>query len=140
MKRLYISLVLFSLLLAGCSAGSAKDEAGDDIATYANPLADTLISGILTRDYATFSQDFDEAMLTGMPETGFQDLLKFLDERVGACTTHELTQTGLADSYPYAMYTLQCENSKKGVFIRIVVTPEEPHKITGLWFDGAELR
>ncbi len=140
MKRLLVLLLTLALVLAGCSAGSAKDEAGNDIATYANPLADNLIAGILARDYATFSKDFDEAMLTGMPETGFQDLLKFLDERVGACTTHELTQTGVADSYPYAMYTLQCENSKKGVFIRIVVTTEEPHKVTGLWFDGAELR
>ena len=140
MKRLLISLVLLSLLLTGCSAGSAKDEAGDDIATYANPLADNLIAGILARDYATFSKDFDEAMLTGIPESGFQDLLKLFDERVGACTTHELTQTGMAKSFPYAIYTLQCENSKKGVFIRIVVTAEEPHKITGLWFDGAELR
>ena len=140
MKRLIVLLLTLALVLAGCSAGSAQDEAGNDIATYANPLADTLISGIRTRDYATFSQDFDEAMRTGIPESGFQDLLKLFDERVGACTTHELTQTGVADSYPYAMYTLQCENSKKGVFIRIVVTPEEPHKITGLWFDGAELR
>jgi hypothetical protein len=140
MKRLLISLVILSLLLAGCSAGSAKDEAGNDIATYANPLADNLIAGILTRDYATFSKDFDEAMLTGIPESGFQELLKFLDERVGACTSHELTQTSVANSYPIAIYTLQCENSKKGVFVKVVMTPEEPHKVTGLYFDGAELR
>lgn len=140
MKRLIVLLLTLALVLTGCSAGSAKDEAGDDIATYANPLADNLIAGILARDYATFSKDFDEAMLTGIPESGFQDLLKLFDERVGACTTHELTQAGVAKGFPYAMYTLQCENSKKGVFIRIVVTPEEPHKVTGLWFDGAELR
>jgi len=140
MKRLLISLVLLSLLLTGCSAGSGTDEAGNDIATYANPLADNLIAGILTRDYATFSKDFDATMQTGIPETGFQDLLKFLDERVGACTSHELTQTGVVDNYPVAIYTLQCENSKKGVFVKIAMTPEEPHKVTGLYFDGAELR
>jgi len=140
MKRLYISLVLFSLLLAGCNSGSATDEAGNDIASYANPLANNLIAGILARDYAAFSKDFDEAMLTGIPESGFQDILNLFDERVGDCTTHELTQAGVQKGYPYAIYTLQCENSKKGVFIRIVVTTEEPHKVTGLWFDGAELR
>ena len=140
MKRLLVLLLTLALMLTGCSAGSAKDEAGNDIATYANPLADTLIAGILTRDYATFSKDFDAAMLTGIPESGFQDMLKLFDERVGACTTHEVYQTGVADSYPYAIYTLQCEKSKKGVFIRIVITPEEPHKVTGLWFDASELR
>ena len=100
MKRLLISLVLLSLLLTGCSAGSAKDEAGDDIATYANPLADNLIAGILARDYATFSKDFDEAMLTGIPESGFQDLLKLFDERVGACTTHELNSNRCGKKLP----------------------------------------
>jgi len=140
MKRLIVLLLTLALVLAGCSAGSAQDEAGNDIATYANPLADNLIAGILARDYATFSKDFDEAMLTGIPESGFQDILNLFDERVGDCTTHELTQAGVQKGYPYAIYTLQCENSKKGVFIRIVVTTEEPHKVTGLWFDGAELR
>jgi len=140
MKRLIVLLLTLALVLAGCSAGSAQDEAGNDIATYANPLADNLIAGILARDYATFSKDFDEAMLTGIPESGFQDILNLFDERVGDCTTHELTQAGVQKGYPYAIYTLQCENSKKGVFIRIVVTTEEPHKVTGLWFEGAELR
>lgn len=140
MKRIIIIMLAAAMILSACSAGSPTDAAGNDIATYANPLADTLISGILTRDYTTFSTDFDDAMLKGIPESGFQDILNLLDTRVGACTTHELYQTGVAQEMPYAVYKLQCENSKKGVFIRLVITPDEPHKVTGLWFDGAELR
>ena len=71
MKRLLISLVLLSLLLTGCSAGSAKDEAGNDIATYANPLADNLIAGILARDYATFFQRFRRSHADGHPGKWF---------------------------------------------------------------------
>jgi len=140
MKRLFVLLTLSLLLLTACSPGSATDTAGNDIATYADPLADHVISGIINRDYATFSQDFDSAMQSGIPESSFQEILTLFDTRVGKCSTYDLTQTGMTEEFPYAMYTLQCENSKKGVFIRIVITPDEPHQVTGLWFDAAEMR
>ena len=133
-------LIVLSLLLAGCAGGTKTDKAGNDIATYANPLADNLINGLELGDYAAFSKDFDEAMLKGIPESSFQDILDLFTTKVGTCANYDLTQTGVTGGFPYAIYTLKCEKSARGVQVKMVITAEAPYKVTGLWFDAAEMR
>ncbi len=142
MKRIFLALILLTLLLAGCapSPDSKKDDDGVAIKTYSDPIAENIVNGIKNRDYATFSKDFDESLKTSIPESSFGDILNLFDTKLGACSTYAITNAGITSHLPYAVYLLQCEKSAKGAYIKLVMDKETPHLLGGLWFDAAELR
>jgi uncharacterized protein YggE len=132
---------LVSGLLAACQPQAVTIE-GDDrdaIVAQAEPLADAVLNGLESLDYATFSANFDEAMRQGLGEQAFQDMQAQFAEKLGQYQSREVSTVQSVDDYNAIVYTLKYSNAP-AVTMRLVLTKTEPPQISGLWFDSPELR
>ncbi len=143
---LFFWLMITSTLITACSLLSPQTqtrtlegEERDAVLEYAEPMGENLINGLINRDYATFSKDFDEAMKKGMDEAAFENLLATLTGKLGAYQSHEIQQVLQDEKFSIVIYRLTYEKDNL-VTMRIVFNREEPHLISGLWFDSPELR
>ncbi len=135
-----ISVILFTFSLAGCNPGKAlTGDAKTEVLAYTEPMADTLLAGLIANDYNEFSKDFDEAMLKGIDDNGFADLKSMLDSKIGGYQSREVTGVAEVDENILIVYNAIFEKAPE-VTIRFSVSVAEPHQVTGLWFDSPELR
>jgi len=140
-KKPLLFLLLLALVVSACSAGARtlEGEERDTVLAYAEPMADTLINGLVNGDYTTFATDFDDAMRKGLDEKAFADLRALLESRLGAYQGREVTSVLETSKYTMVIYRLRYEKDDQ-VTMRLVISRETPHKVTGLWFDSPELR
>lgn len=144
MKRNLISIFVMSALLAvllsACASPIATLEptAMSEVTAYADPMADAVIAGMQNLDYASFSKYFDAAMLGAMDEAGMKKLIDQLNSSLGslksrlaADSVEEIVSNGV--KYYAVMYPLSFEKTN-AVHMRLVVTAEEPHQVSGLFF------
>lgn len=137
---------LLSVILAACSLLAPQNQTitlegaeREAMLEYAAPMGENLINGLITRDYPTFSKDFDTTMKKGMDEAAFEKLLTTLTDKLGEYQSHEISQVLQDEKYTIVIYRLKYEKDNL-VTMRIVFNREEPHLISGLWFDSPELR
>ncbi len=84
-------LSVIAVLLSACSLLAPQSQTrtleGDEreaVLEYAAPMGENLITGLINRDYQTFSKDFDATMKKGMDEAAFEKLLTTLTDKLGA--------------------------------------------------------
>lgn len=147
MKKVFILSLTLALILAGCSLIKApltktttlEGDEQQQVLDYATPKADNLISGLVTGDYSVFSADFSQTMKTGMDQAAFDELLQTFSSKLGTYRTHEVNVVLKNDDYTTVAYKMIFEKDD-AVVMRIVFDNQEPHLISGLWFDSPELR
>ncbi|MFN7037463.1 MAG: DUF3887 domain-containing protein [Bellilinea sp.] len=147
LKRIVWLPIIASVLIGGCALLSPAQSKtitleGDEreaVLEYASPMGENLIAGLINRDYPTFSKDFDAAMKKGMDEAAFEQLLSTLTDKLGAYQSHEISQVLQDEKYTIVIYRLTYEKDNL-VTMRVVFNRQEPHLISGLWFDSPELR
>lgn len=146
MKTRLLSIVamlfLSALVLGACSSTSAEEVTGtarDEITAFANPKTENMIAGMTTRDYVVFSQDMTDDMKKGIDEKAFINMIDGFDEKLGTYTSYSVTTVLQQDKYSTVVYELVYEKAP-AVTMRVVFDKDEPHAITGLWFDSPELR
>lgn len=145
MTKLMMLLVL--LLTAGCSVIQAplmeprvlETPERSAVLEYGQPASENILAGLAARDYSQFSRDFSAEMKTGMDEAAFNELLAMLDSKLGAFQSSDLVTVLQDDSFSTVVYRLTFERDNE-VSMRVVFDLEEPHLISGLWFDSPELR
>jgi Protein of unknown function (DUF3887) len=144
MKRMWITILFFSLLAysaTACTANPSKTLTGaeqDAVVTYTDPIADNLLKGMNERDYASFSRDFNDAMLKAIPESGFPALADSVLGKVGNYVSRQVSSVVETGSAETVIYTAKFEQ-EDAVTIRLAVEKAEPHKVTGLFFTSPKL-
>jgi hypothetical protein len=145
-SRLLTSTALVLLLagLAGCSTPKTtpvpiEGQERDQILAQAEPLVDNLFQAIQSGDYPAFSKDFDEAMLKGMPESGFSQMMATLNPKIGNYQSRQLAKVEKVGKYVAITYTAKYE-LEEAVTWRFVLTPSNPLKVSGIWYDSPKLR
>jgi hypothetical protein len=145
LKTLAVSVVF--ILAAGCSLVRAplmeprvlEDSQRQTVLDFAAPASENVLAGLIDRDYSQFSRDFSESMKTGMNETSFNDLLVMLDSKLGSYQSSDLVTVLQDDKFSTVVYRLTYEKDNQ-VSMRVVFDKNDPHRISGLWFDSPELR
>lgn len=134
--RILFTILLLAGGLAACSGEvgeKLEGEARDDALAYIDPITENLLEGLTTRDYATFSQDFNDEMKTSIDTTRFEALAKQLDDQIGAYQSHSIdTVTDFGKMITAEYQSVFAKTDK--VKIVVTVTKEEPHQVTGLYF------
>lgn len=140
-KTLRCLLVVFLLLsLTACLPGKAVKGADQEaVLAYAEPLADEVLQGIESNDYALFSQDFNDEMKSGIDEASFQDLRDLLSSKIGSYQSRKVSSVRDVNGTLLVIYTAEYSNSTS-VVINFSVTGSEPHQVSGLYFTSTELR
>ena len=138
---LKLSLMLVLLLVtAGCGgAQPLSEEQQAAVLEFSEPMADNLLLAMNAGDYTLFARDLDEAMLTSIDAAGFDDMRAQINGKIGDYLSREVTSVTMAQGFYIVVYTARYELDEP-VAIRLVFHVDEPHLITGLWFDSAKLR
>ena len=140
MNKYLVFVLAISLagILTGCKTPTPDILSGADrdaVLAFSEPMTDNLIAGMNSGDYAVFSKDFDKPMLFGMPERNFQYLKRDRDARLGKYVSRSVENVIKGkDGYYTVSYNVVYE-ADKDVVMRVVFKQEEPHLISGLWFN-----
>ncbi len=140
-KTLIAVLALSLLLILPACNGAKKitGEAADNVIAYTDPMADNVVQGLETGDYATFSQNFTDDMKKALPQSSFESMAQTFQSKLGAYQSREVSSVEELQGNIAVIYTLTYSQAK-AVTMRLVTTPTEPHQVGGLWFNAPELR
>lgn len=142
MKRTLISISLFLLLVAVTGCSNSKPITGADrdaVLAYSEPETEHLLQAYNENDYASFSKNFDAAMLKGIDEKGFANLESTLMPRLGKYVSRTVDSVSYLRNYIQVEYRAKYELDDP-VTVRVVFNQDAAHTIAGLWFDSAKLR
>jgi len=140
MKKTLIFLLAASLacLLAACKSinGTTLTAVDKDaVLVFSEAKTDNLIKGLNDGDYAVFSRDFDEVMLKSMPQGAFEYLKQDRDAKLGRYISRQVEDVVQGyDGFYTVIYDAVFEKDRD-VIMRVVFQGEDPHQISGLWFN-----
>ena len=140
MKNYFVVLLVVSLagLLAACNnlgATALSGEEKDEVLAFSESKTDNLMAGLRSGDYSIFSKDFDQPMRNGMPEGAFIYLKQDRDAKLGTYISRTVQDVAKGnDGYYTVIYNAVFERDED-VIMRVVFRQEEPHEISGLWFN-----
>jgi hypothetical protein len=131
-------VLLLAITLAGCKTPTPDRLSGADrdaVLAFSEPMTDNLIDGMTSGDYAVFSKDLDKPMLFGMPERNFQYFRRDRYARLGKYVSRTVEDVIKGrDGYYTVSYNVVYEADEE-IVMRVVFQQEEPHLISGLWFN-----
>ncbi len=138
--RKTLTLLLAAVLagaLAACAGSSETTLSGADqeaVLAFSEAKTDNLMAGMNANDYAAFSKDFDQAMLTAMSQSAFEKFKTDYDSRLGAYVSRKVNRVTQSGKFVAVVYDTVFEKND-AVSMRVVFRAEEPHEISGLWFN-----
>jgi Protein of unknown function (DUF4019) len=141
MKKIIVLLlaILFASLLTACGGANETELTGeqkDAVLAYSEAKTDTMMAGMKAGDYAAFSQDFDQAMRNAMSESAFGKFKQDYDGKLGGYISRQVNQVTLSQSGDFVAVIYDTVFEKdKAVTMRVVFRAEDPHEISGLWFN-----
>jgi hypothetical protein len=140
MKLKNTHVLLLAVLLIGLLAGCGPQSStltGDDreaVLDFSETKTDNLLAGMNAGDYATFSQDFDEAMRKAMDEAAFLKMKTDREAKFGQYLSREVSNVVQTGDFYAVNYIAKFENDD-AVGVRVVFRIAEPHQVSGLWFN-----
>ena len=134
-----ICFIALAFLTAGCSTAKKVDaDEKEKISDVVSPRIDSMMQGFSDNNYQKFSEFFDAKMLTGMPESGFNDLQKMITEKIGNYQSYEIADILKTNNYITVICNAAFDNEDK-VTIRLIFDPDAEYAISGIWIDSPEL-
>ena len=131
---LSITLVT-TVLLSGCQPPQPASLSNDQVVS----VVDNILTGINTRDYPAFSQDFSPNLAAAIPETQFTGLALMLRKANGNYISCADAQPELSNSQGYAVYRINCKFEVESVIVTVTFKTGAA-QVEGLYFDSANLR
>ena len=138
LTRLFLFVILAGMLIvsSGCgmTANTLEGAELDAVLAFSEPMTDNLLEGLKHGDYAVFSRDFDDVMLKAIDEKSFADLKDDRESTLGTYISREVFQVTDDGTY-YVVFFLAQFEKQADVTMRVVFHVDEPHLISGLWFN-----
>ncbi len=138
MKWVYrVWLVVFMIgILAACGskAQAVSDSTKETVLAFSEAKSDNLLAGMNAGDYVMFSKDFDQGMLNAMNQLEFEKLKKDRDAKLGLYVSRTVNSVLQQGNFYVVVYDAQFEKDD-AVTIRVVFRFDEPHEVSGLWFN-----
>ena len=139
MKKIMVLLLAVCLagLLAGCGSIYGEEISGKDqeaVLAFTEPKTDNLMTAMNANDYASFSKDFDQYMKNTMNQNFFDVFKQDRDLKLGKYVSRKVTKIILSGDYYTVLYEAVFEKDKDVAF-RVVFHADDPHQISGLWFN-----
>jgi hypothetical protein len=132
--------LLAAFSLGGCS--KTRSLTGNDqaaVLAYSEPTADNLFKGFNAGDYATFSRDFNNQMLQGIPAATFtNNLVPTITGKLGKYISRQVDSVTEIGNDMLVIYTAKFEQDD-AVNIRLALEKAGPHHVSGFWFNSSKL-
>ena len=129
-KLLIISCTLYAL----CSACQTQPtiQLPNNIQELSESMAENVLSSMQNQDYDAFIQDFDENMKNAMHQKAFEQMHASFKDKLGAYQDFSFQKVEIEQGFIVAYFIAQF--AKGDVTLRLVLEPQEPYKISGMWF------
>ena len=132
---LALAVFLASILAAcGPKQTTLSDEKRDAVLAFSEAKTDNLLAGMNANDYAAFSKDFDQDMMTAMSQSEFDKLKKDRDAKLGLYVSRKVDKVVQIGDFYAVIYEAAFEKDE-AVFVRVVFRAADPHEVSGLWFN-----
>ncbi|NPE29802.1 DUF3887 domain-containing protein [Methanococcoides sp. SA1] len=134
---------LVAIICSGCTSielegASVEDE---DIAEYAEPIAENVLQSINEKNYTKFSADFSPTMKKAIPEDLFLDLVDIVHDEVGNYTSKELVEITVTDRHFAIVYDVAFEKEEEGTILRLIFQEKDSEReLKGIWIDSPKIR
>ena len=136
-------VLLLAVCLAGALTACQKSESGtiltgadkDAVLAFTEPKTDNLIAGLKSGDYMVFSKDFDTVLKNYMPEGNFEILKQDRDAKLGGYVSRQVYQVVEGYNGFYTVIYDAVFERDKDVIMRVVFRADEPHEVSGIWFN-----
>ncbi len=128
-QRALVFLVLAGLLtsLAGCNAPKVEAANADEVKVYADPAAEKIFAGISEKNYAGFSEDFDQKMKESLTEEKFNEIVN----QLGECEGQGITGADSVQGFTRAYYKAK---SSKLAEVTFTIVFSGDKKVSGLFY------
>lgn len=133
-----IILLASSLLLAACQpVNTVEGDSVDSIRKVADPIADTIVKGLVDSDQETFSTGFDSELASAFRSADFDSLRKSFIDRVGTYDSLEFDSILEQNGYYNVVYIITGDKSTD-LKMRLVFPSADATEMSGLWFDNLD--
>ena len=102
--------------------------------SYASAMTDNVLAGIAEDNYAKFSQDFDQAMKDGIPETAFEGLRSQLQGSVGDYVSKQYNDIVVQGEITTVVYIAKYTKADRVAIIISFRTVDGQNLVAGLYF------
>jgi hypothetical protein len=141
-----LMLLTLAISISACSSSSTPSSAGltgkdkENVLAYVDPIVDNLFAGYNSSDYAKFSKDMNETMKKSVNADYFTKTINgIVFAKIGKYNSRAVDQVIQSTNYVTIVYNAKFEKDDP-VVVRLSVDTAEPHLISGLYFDSANLR
>lgn len=138
MNKFYVVLlaVLVTSVMVACGSKQTllTGEEQETVLAFSESRTDNLVAGMNANDYAVFSKDFSQEMLDSMTESEFAKLKADRDAKLGLYVSRTVNNVVQVGDYYAVNYDAVFEKDD-AVSMRLVFRMDEPHEVSGLWFN-----
>jgi hypothetical protein len=128
-----VTLALALLASSGCAAPKPAGLSDGQLSS----TTESILKALDTNDYAAFTQDFSDKMISVFTQAQFTKLHDLLQGASGHFVS--LGTPSLVNNQGYAIYRFPCKYEKETVYVTITFLIGG-QKVDGLFFDSVNLR
>ena len=135
-------IILTALLLMAALSGCGQSKSADAInpPDYADAMAEQMLQSFNSGDYATYSEDFNETMRQTTPESVFLETRTFVQNRIGAYKSKELSDVQVDSVDSTVVYKAKFSEEKEDVKVTIVFQANADNvSVSGFWLESPKL-
>ncbi len=124
--------VLFILLPTACQAMEPASVDPPPVMDTGYEYAEEILQGLNSSDYDQFSDHLNSTMLDAIQETDFEQLSQSISSALGTYSAVSFLNIEEQDGLIVLYYL--CSFEKGDMVMKLVLEPEPPNLISGLWF------
>jgi len=133
-----VLLLAFALILGGCQpANPVEGDSADQIRAVADPIAETIVKGLVDNSQDTFSTGFDSKLASAFRSADFDSLRQSFIDRVGSYQSLKYDSILEQNGYYNVIYIITGDKSSD-LKMRLVFPSAEATELSGLWFDNLD--
>ncbi len=117
-------------VFAGCTAPDVEKVNVEEVKVYADPIAEKIFTGINEKNYAKFSEDFDQTMKDAVTDAKFNEIIK----QLGECESKGIIGADKAQGYTRALYKASSSGFSRDLTFTIVFSAEGDKKVSGFFY------
>ena len=137
---LLLTTVMVLTVFMGCGKQKVTNLTSDQV-SFAEPIAEKMLTALKDGDFGKFSEDFDDTMKSKFDENAFKQTNDLVKTKVGDYQSKEFTAAQSDSKYTGVVYNAKYTNEPSGVKITISFTQKDgKYLVSGFFLDSPNLR
>jgi len=113
----------------------------NQVRSYADPIAENILTAINTDDYVKYSENFDDVMKSAIPEALFRQTNAAIKAKIGEYISKEFWKIDTQNQYTIVYYKARFTQESADVTVQVAFHEVSgKHLVSGLWLNSPNLR